>query len=67
MNFYITAHSQQLNFPCTVKLDLKCHSKKTKTWVFKIDYRLVQVKSVAECSKRAFCSTFDLHQATICL
>ena len=29
--------------------------KKTKT------YRLMQVKSIAECSKRAFCNSFDLH------
>ena len=28
---------------------------------FKIDYHLMQVKSIAECSKRAFCNTFDLH------
>ena len=32
------------------------------------EYRLMQVKSIAECSKRAFCNTFDLHyKATICL
>ena len=30
--------------------------KNTKT-----NYRLMQVKSIAECSKRAFCNTFDLH------
>ena len=35
--------------------------------VFKTDYRLIKVKSIAECSKRAFCSTLDLHQATIYL
>ena len=28
---------------------------------FKTDYRLMQVKSSAECSKRAFCNTFDIH------
>ena len=27
----------------------------------KMDYRLMQVKNIAECSKRAFCNTFDLH------
>ena len=27
---------------------------------FKTDYCLMQVKSIAECSKRAFCNTFDL-------
>ena len=25
------------------------------------NYRLMQVKSIAECSKRAFCNTLDLH------
>ena len=34
--------------------------KKTKV-DFKTDYRLMQVESIAECSKRAFCNTFDLH------
>ena len=29
--------------------------------VFKMDYRLMQVKSIAECSKRALCNTLDLH------
>ena len=29
--------------------------------VFKNDYRLMQVKSIAECSKRAFCNILDLH------
>ena len=40
--------------------------KKTK-YFFKSDYGLMQVKSIAECSKRAFCNTFDLHNANICL
>ena len=31
---------------------------------FNTDYRLMQVKSITECSK-AFCNTFDLHFATI--
>ena len=35
--------------------------------VFMADYCLMQVKSIADCSKRAFCNTFDLHLATICL
>ena len=38
--------------------------KKTKL-VFTTDYRLMQVKNIAECSKRAFCNIFDLHLATI--
>ena len=29
--------------------------------VFKTDYHLMQVKSIAECSKGAFCNTSDLH------
>ena len=28
---------------------------------FNANYCLMQVKSIAECSKRAFCNTFDLH------
>ena len=45
----------------TVKPVLSGHSKKTKNLVLKTDYCLMQVKSIAECSKRAFCNTFDLH------
>ena len=51
----------------TVKPVLSSHSKRRPKLVFKTDYRLMQVKSIAECSKRAFCNTFDLHKATICL
>ena len=36
-------------------------SKKTKNWVFKTNDRLMQVKSIAECSRRAFCNTSDMH------
>ena len=36
-------------------------AKRKPKKVFKTNYRLVQVKSIAECSKRAFCNTFDLH------
>ena len=43
----------------TVKPVLSGHSRiRPKLFT---DYRLMQVKSIAECSKRAFCSTFDLH------
>ena len=45
----------------TVKPVLSSHSKKTKNWIFKTKYHLMQVKSIAECSKRAFCNTFDMH------
>ena len=34
--------------------------KKDRKLVFKIDYRLMQVNSIAECSLGAFCNTFDL-------
>ena len=34
--------------------------KQTKIWL-KTDYRLMQAKSIEECSKRAFGNTFDLH------
>ena len=43
----------------TVKPVLSSHSKRPKL-VFKTDYRLMQVKSIAECS-RAFYNTFNLH------
>ena len=42
------------------KTCLKWPLKKEQKLVSKIDYRLMQVKSIAECSKRAFCNTFDL-------
>ena len=47
--------------PYTVKPVLSGHSKVDKKLVFKTDYHLMQVKSIAESSKRAFCNTFDLH------
>ena len=43
------------------KLCAERPSKKDQILVFKTDYRLMQVKSIAKCSKRAFCNTFDLH------
>ena len=48
-----------------VKPVLSSHSKGRPKLFFKTDYRLMQVKSIAECSKRAFCNTFNLHLATI--
>ena len=33
----------------------------------KTDYRIMQVKSIAECSQGAFCNTFDLHLTLISL
>ena len=51
----------------TVKPVLSGHSKRRSKLVFKTDYRLIQVKSIAECSKRAFCNTFGLHLYDLCL
>ena len=61
------------NFGCTAKPVLSGHSKLDKTKVLKTHYRLMQVKSIAECSLLnvgqkycrmlqggAFCNTFDL-------
>ena len=45
----------------TVKPVFSGHSKRRPKLVCKTDCRLMQVKSIAECSKRAFCNTFDLH------
>ena len=45
----------------TVKPVLSDHSKRRPKLVFKTDYRFKQVKSIAECSKRAFCNAFNLH------
>ena len=45
----------------TVKPVLSDNSKRSPKSVFKTNYRLMQVKSIAECFKRAFCNTFDLH------
>ena len=44
---------------CTVKPVYIDHSQKDQKLVFKTNYRLMQVKSIAECS--AFCNTFYLH------
>ena len=45
----------------TVKPVVSGHSKRRPKLVFWTDYLKMQVKSIAECSKRAFCNTFDLH------
>ena len=47
--------------PGTVNPVLSRHSKRTPKLVFKTNYRLMQVKSIAECSRAAFSNTFDLH------
>ena len=43
------------------KTCLKQPLKIGKMKVLKTGGSLIQVKSIAECSKRAFCNTFDLH------
>ena len=45
----------------TEKPVLCVHSKRRPKFAFKTNYRLMQVKSIAECSKRAFCNSVDLH------
>ena len=49
----------------TMKPVLSSHSKIDKTNALKTGGSLMQVESIAECSKRAFCNTFDLHSAII--
>ena len=44
-----------------IKPVLSSPQKRRPKFVIKTDYRLMQVKRIAECSKRAFCNTFDLH------
>ena len=44
----------------TVKHVVSGHSKDPNC-VFKTENRLMQVKSIAECSGGAFCNSFDLH------
>ena len=58
MAFYL-AKSLEKTF--TVKPVLSHHSKEDHRLVFKTDYRLMHVKSIAECSERAFCNTFHVH------
>ena len=40
---------------------LKRPLKEDQKLVFKTDYHLMQVKSIAESSSRAICNTFELH------
>ena len=53
---YIAVQVSEFLSHCSVKPVLRGHSKRRPKMFFKIDYRLVQVKSIAE-----FCNTFDLH------
>ena len=54
-------HMETGDHVCTLKPGLSGHSKIDKTKVLKTDGTLMQVESIAECSLRAFCNTFDLH------
>ena len=49
----------------TAKLVLSGHSNIDKTKVLKTNGRFMKVESFAECSRGAFCDTFDLHQGII--
>ena len=48
----------KLNILCTVKPVLSGHSKRRPKIVFKTDYRLMQVKSIAECSNGSILQYF---------
>ena len=57
------SHPLPLLLPISEKYVYNGHSQKDGKLVFKTNYCLMQVKSIAECSKGkgAFCSTFDHH------
>ena len=58
-----------LNLVYTLKPVLRVQSTKIQKIVFffKTNYRIMQVKSIAECFQGAFCNTFDLHLAPFVL
>ena len=51
-------HENIIHFASTVKPVLSSHSKKTKKLVFKTEYCLMLVKSIAECSKGSILQYF---------
>ena len=67
LNFKMSAAN--CRYKCIVKPVLSSHFKEDRKMVFETDYHLMQVKSnhllqvksIAEFSRGAFCSTFDLH------
>ena len=66
MNTGLDPYCLLLRLPKYRKTCLKRHSQKDKKLVFKTNYRLMQVKSIAECS--AILSTFiKLSQVIRCL
>ena len=48
-------------FIATVKPVLRGHVKIDKAMILMTYGSLMKVESIAECSERAFCNTFDLH------
>ena len=58
----IVVFPDQTHFFVYSKACLKQPLKEDQKLFFKTKYRLMQVRSIAECSKRAFCNTFDLHK-----
>ena len=54
----IVALLTEVSLLCTVKSVLKGHSEKDRNLVFKTNYHLMQVKSIAECSKGSIMQYF---------
>ena len=50
---------------CQTKYSKTCLKRPLKKDKTKTNGSLMKVESIAECSKGAFCNTFDLHQAII--
>ena len=56
----LSENTASFHMVVTSKTGLKRPLKqKTKNWLSLPIITLMQVKSIAECSKRAFCNTFD--------
>ena len=66
--FFLTS---QIGYPLNLivysKTGLKTQQRQKIFCFIKTDYHIMQVKSIAECSQGAFCNTFYLHLALICL
>ena len=67
--FLISQIGYLLNLIVYSKTCLKrpLNKRKKNVCFIKTDNRIMQVKSIAECSQGAFCNTFDLHLRLICL
>ena len=55
-----------MRYTMTVKPVLSGYSKKDQNWVFKTYYHLMQVKSIAECSKGSILQYFRPSLSFIC-